>query len=75
MPTTLSVLSSHSWILLPLEWLPVPRAAASTKRSGFLCQWVCKLLELFEKIVKEKFSGDAECELRTVLSGAGRNVI
>ena len=68
MPTPLSVSSSHSQTSIP------PRRVASTKRSRFLCERVRRLLELFEKIVKEEFSGDAECELRTVLSGAEDSV-
>ena len=32
------------------------------------------MLELFEKIIKEEYSGGAECELRTVLSGAEDSV-
>ena len=53
MPTPLSVSSSHSQTLIP------PRRVASTKSSRFLCERVRRLLELFEKIFKEQYSGDA----------------
>ena len=52
-PIPLSVLSSHSQTPAP------PRRVASTKRSRFLCERLSKLLELFEKIFKEQYSGDA----------------
>ena len=68
MQTLLSVLSSHS------RTATLPRRVTSTKRSRFLYERVRKLLELFEKIIKEEYSGGAECELRTVLSGAEDSV-
>ena len=69
MPTPLTVLSSHLRFLLPLEESPVPREAV------FCVNGFRKLLELLQKIVKEEYSGDADCELRmVVLSGAKDSV-
>ena len=62
MPTPLPVLSSHSRTLLPL------------KGSPGLCERVCKLLESFEKIVKEEYSGNTEYDLWTFLSGTDDSV-
>ena len=52
-----------------------PRRVARTKRSHFLCEWVCKLLEPFKKIVEEECSGDAKCELPQLLRHRGRRLV
>ena len=55
--------------LLHLEGSPAPREVV------FCVNGFRKLLELLQKIVKEEYSGDADCELwMVVLSGAKDSV-
>ena len=67
MPTPLSFLSSHSRFLLPSKGFQYQEKPFSVIRFH-------KLLELIKKFVKEEYSGGAECELRTALSGAEDSV-